>query len=523
MRKKKWITNKAKLRKALAIPALVLGIAASPVVGQVEGGELVLAQSANPPSLDAMTSSSETARNINMNIYEPLVAIDENVNPIPMLAKSIEPSEDLLTYVFPLRQGVLFHNGKEMTAEDVKASLERYREVGATRGMLDKVKEIEITGDYEVTFHMSEATPTFIEGFSSPRAPAVIIPAEEAAKPANEIEIIGTGPFKFVEFVPDDHVTLEKFADYVPNEDFDGPTGFGGKKTAYLDSAVYRIIPEAGARIAALEAGEVQWADQIPVPAAKRMSADENLNVYEARQWAFMTFIMNWNLPPTDDVNFRRAVLYAIEPEEVMAIATEGFYDLNHGWQYPGRTYNAGDIGKEIYESAHIDKAKEFLAMSDYDGEEFLILTDPNYAEHSRAAVVLAEQLKPIGINAVVKQLDWATVLKIRLTDEGWNGWTLMQGLEPFLGPYGIAAKMRGDQTHMRGTADVFEESYNRLITGKTVEDRQKAFAEIQTAIYDLVPQIKIGDVGRMQAGSARLKGFKPFRAPRLNDIWLED
>ena len=511
------------LGRAIAVAAAMLGFAATSGSAQVAGGELVLAQSANPPSLDAMTSSSESARNINMNIFEALVAIDENVDPIPMLAKSIEASDDLLTYVFPLREGVLFHNGKEMTAEDVKASLERYREMGATRGMLDKVKEIEITGPYEVTFHMSEATPTFIEGFSSPRAPAVIIPAEEAAKPANEIEIIGTGPFRFVEFVPDDHVTLERFDGYVPNEDFQGATGFGGKKTAYLDRAIYRIIPEAGARVAALEAGEVQWADQIPVPAAKRMMSDETLNVYEARQWAFMTFIMNWNLPPTDDVNFRRAVLYAIEPEEVMAIATEGFYDLNHGWQYPGRTYNAGDIGKEIYETAHPDKAREFLAQSDYAGEEFLILTDPNYAEHSRAAVVLAGQLNAIGINAVVKQHDWATVLKIRHSDEGWNGWTLMQGLEPFLGPYGMAAKMTGDKTHMRGTDPVFDEAYDRLITGKTVQDRQQAFKDIQTAIYDLVPQIKLGDVGRMQAGSARLKGFRPFRAPRLNDIWLED
>jgi peptide/nickel transport system substrate-binding protein len=502
---------------------LVAGSIGTAALAQTSGGVLVLAQSANPPSLDAMTSSSESARNINENIYETLVTIDEDVNPIPMLAKSINVSDDLLTYVFPLRQGVLFHNGKEMTAVDVKASLERFRRLGAAHGLLDKVKKIAITGKYEVTFHMSEATPTFIEGFSSPRAPAVIIPAEEAVKPADEIQIIGTGPYKFVEYRPDDHVTLEKFEDYVPNRDFEGPSGFGGNKTAFLDGAIFRIIPEAGARVAALEAAEVQWADQIPVPSAKRLKSVDGIDVYEVRRWAFLTLVLNWNLAPTDDVNFRRAVLYAIEPEEVMAIATEGFYNLDHGWQYPGRTYAAGDIGKEIYETAHIDQAKKFLTQSDYDGEEFLILTDPNYAEHSRAAVVLSGQLKAIGINAVIRQLDWASVLKIRLSNEGWNGWVLMQGLEPFLGPYGVASKMAGTQTQMRGNATVLDEGYQRLITGKTVADRQKAFADIQTSIYDVVPQIKIGDVGRMQAASSRLKGYIPFRAPRLNDIWLED
>ena len=152
---------------------MMLSLASVTVSAQTQGGEMIIAQGSNPPSLDSMTTSSEASRNINMNIYESLVTIDENVNPIPQLAKSIEASDDLMTYVFPLRQGVKFHNGKEMTARDVKASLERYRKHGATRGMLDKVKDIEITGDYEVTFHMLEATPTFIEGFSSPRAPAV--------------------------------------------------------------------------------------------------------------------------------------------------------------------------------------------------------------------------------------------------------------------------------------------------------------------------------------------------------------
>jgi peptide/nickel transport system substrate-binding protein len=136
---------------------------------------------------------------------------------------------------------------------------------------------------------------------------------------------------------------------------------------------------------------------------------------------------------------------------------------------------------------------------------------------------VLSGQLKAIGINAVIRQLDWASVLKIRLSNEGWNGWDLMQGLEPCLGPYCVASKMAGTQTQMRGNATVLDEGYQRLITGKTVADRQKAFADIHTSIYDVVPQIKIGDVGRMQAASSRLKVYIPFRAPRLNDIWLED
>src|SRR5690606_36023330 len=98
----------------------------------------------------------------------------------------------------------------------------------------------------------------------SPRAPAVIIPAEEAAKPANETDVIGTGPYKYVEYVPDSHVKLERFDGYTADESHDDIDGFGGKKTAYLDTVTFRVISEPGAAVAALEASEVHLLEQIP-------------------------------------------------------------------------------------------------------------------------------------------------------------------------------------------------------------------------------------------------------------------
>src|SRR5690606_26370816 len=134
-------------------------------------------------------------------------------------------SADGLTYVFTMRQGVKFHNGDEMRSEDVVASMERYRKVGATGNLLDPVEAIEATGDYEVTFTMKEATPTFLEAFSSPRAPAVIIPAEDKDAEPGQTSLVGTGPYRIVEYVPDSHVALEKFADYTQDDRYDGPDG----------------------------------------------------------------------------------------------------------------------------------------------------------------------------------------------------------------------------------------------------------------------------------------------------------
>ena len=414
----------ASLRKLLA--GAIFAAAASMIAGgagaQVQGGDIIVAQGSNPPSLDAMVTSSQASRNINMNMYETIYGFSDDVKPIPILAETVEISDDGLTYRFPLRRGVKFHNGKEMTAVDVKASLERYRRVGATGNMLDSVASIEITGDYEVTLKMSQVAPTFLEAFSSPRAPAVIIPAEEADAEPGKTKFTGTGPYKFVEFVPDSFVKLERFADYTADTRYAGIDGFGGKKTAYFDTVTYRIMPEGGARIAALEAGEVHVLEQIPVPAARRLASDPNIETYENMPWAFLTFIMNMNVPPTDNVKFREAVQVALNMEEISAIATEGLYNLDHGWQYPGSTYDAGDIGLEYYNQADIPRAKALLEEAGYNGEEFSILTDSNIPEHNKSAVVIAENLKAAGINVVINQVDWPTALQIRLQPEGWNG-----------------------------------------------------------------------------------------------------
>jgi peptide/nickel transport system substrate-binding protein len=505
--------------------AMALGAATSltsPAFAQKAGGDIIFAQGSNPPSLDGMVTSSQASRNITMHIYETLFGFDENIRPMPILAESVEISPDGLTYRIPLRKGVKFHNGKEMTAKDVKASLERYRKHGATAGLLNPVTSIDIAGPHEIVLKFAKATPTFLEAFASPRAPAVIIPEEETGKDPGKIEFIGTGPYKFVEYVPDSHVKLAKFADYAQDTRFKGPDGFGGKKTAYFNTITFRIMPETGARTAALEAGEIHGNEQIPVPTAKRLQNDPKFTVYENKRWGFLTFIMNLKQPPANNPKFREAVQVALKMEPIVGIATEGLFSLNHGWQYPGTTYDAGDIGKQFYNLGDAARAKALLTEAGYKGEPFSILTDTNTPEHGKSAVVIAEQLKAAGINAVINQVDWPTALKIRLQDTGWNGWTLVMGIEPYLGPVGVVATLVGNTAHFRQPDPQLDALYEELISGKTVEERQATFKKIQARLYELKGIIKIGDVGLAQATRSNVKGFKPFRFPRLYDVWFE-
>src|SRR5215204_3278484 len=151
---------------------------------QKTGGDVVIAMVQAPPSIDAHVTSAQAARNITLHIYETLYARNENAKPVPELAEGVKISEDGKTYVFPIRKGVKFHNGKDLDANDVVASLERYRKVGASAALLNAVDTIRATNSHEVTIALTETQSIFLDNLSSPRAPIAIYPAEEAAKPA---------------------------------------------------------------------------------------------------------------------------------------------------------------------------------------------------------------------------------------------------------------------------------------------------------------------------------------------------
>jgi peptide/nickel transport system substrate-binding protein len=204
-----------------------------------------------------------------------------------------------------------------------------------------------------------------------------------------------------------------------------------------------------------------------------------------------------------------------------VGIGSDGLFNLNGGWLYPGSPYDAGDIGAaDYYNKADVERAKALLAEAGYNNEPFSLLTDNTIPFHGKSAVVIAEQLKAAGINAVINQVDWPTALNVRMQDTGWNGWTLTMGIEPYLGPVAITSTLSGARPHFVKNDPVLDELYQELITGETVEARKATFAKIQAQLYTYFGIIKLGDTGQMQASRADIEGFRTFRFPRVHDIW---
>ena len=483
------------------------------------GGQVVIAIVQAPPSLDAHVTSAQVARNVCLHIFETLYARDENAKPVPELASGVTISDDGKTYVFAIRQGVKFHNGKVLDAADAAASLERYRTIGASANLLAAIDTVRATGPNELTITLKAPQSTFLDNLSSPRAPIAIYPASEAAKPANKIDYIGTGPFRFVEYSPDSHVKLTRYDGYSFNPGATGRDGFAGRTEVFLDSVVFRFMPEAGAREAAFRAGEVQFLETVDTDVAKKLGADKANTIYKALPFAFQIIKFNHALGVTGDVNFRLAAQKALDMGELMALASPDNYELDGGWVFPASAYHTLE-GAESYNKPDIAAAKALLAKSAYKGEKLTFITDPLRADQD-TATLFAERLNDIGVNVQVSVADWPTVSKMGFTPSGWNFWTHGLGIEPFEGPASVMLPWVNGLSQQKPDPEV-----DRLYAAFNAEmgqARRKAiFAQFQTRLYAQAIALKCGNYGYFQASTAKLKNFVPFRIPRMWGVWLE-
>jgi peptide/nickel transport system substrate-binding protein len=369
---------------------------------------------------------------------------------------------------------------------------------------------------------LKEPSPSFLDRLASPASPASIIPAEDGDKDLNKTSNIGTGPLQLVEWVPDRYIKLKRFEDYMPNTAFPGPSGFGGRKTEYFDTVTFRVMTEAGARVAALESGEVQLAEDIPVPAAKRIAQNPKIKIHQLDSFNMPILALNHAQAPTDKLKFRQAIQAAIDHDEVMAGGTDGLYRLDHSWVWPNNPFYS-DAGKVLYNIHDKDRAKALLKESGYAGEP-VTFNIANISFHTKFGAVILEQLKEIGINVNPQKLDWPTLVAAASGDTGWNLATAGFSSQPFLGAYAYQPLFTGPTNWGRVKSDPpMEEAWAKFNTSLDVEVRKAAWAEIQRLTYEDVLMVKLGNQGFLIGASARLQGYKPYiGAERMWDVWFE-
>ena len=514
----------AKLGMAAALTCVSVPAFAAQFKCPKVGGEFVFGQEANVNSLDQMTSSTISTRNLAMNMFETLMTRDENTAPIPELASKVDVSADGMTYTFALRQGVKFHNGKTMTSADVVASYDRYNKVGILRSMFGNVASWEAPDANTFVIRMKKAQPTFILQLSSFSVPPVIVPSENADAAPQQLKTVGTGPWQLTEFTPGSQVKMRRYDGYSANTAYEDRTGFGGYKQACFDSVTFRIVTEPGARLAGMKTGELHGVEDLPTKALADLKNDKNVTLLPLLNWWIQIALPNASFPPTDNLAFRKAVQAALDMDEIMDAASDGNYKLNVGLRYPNNP-DYTDAGKETYNQKNAALAKKYLAEAGYKGEAVTLLTNKDYPAMYNSALVMSEQMKAVGINAVLKVVDWPTSVQMALnTNKDWNFFYTGWGTQPALGgldtvqlliePGAAYKPANGDDPELFAAW----QDMNNL---PSPEGRQAAFARAQKVILEKVYAVPFGSLTKVQATRANVQGFKPFRIPRMSNVWF--
>lgn len=362
-----------------------------------QGGMLAAAQEVDPISLDPYTDANFSAVQAYEHVYESLTGYNENTNVVPALAQKWEITNGGKTYLFHLRPNVKFHNGQPMMAEDVKYSIEHVldpKTASPFRNWLSSIKEIKILDPMTVQMNLEEPSPDLLDAFAALRASA-IVPKGLAERENLKIKAIGTGPFKLVEYVPQDHITYTRNADY------------WDKPLPYLDGMTFKILTEEDARLAALRAGQVQYA-ALSAQGVAQLQKAPGITVMKAPYaWAVQHYI-NVSQKPLNDARVRRAMRMAVDTNEVIQKATYGAgvptgpiptgYD---GWALDPKTLP--------YLKADVEGARKLLAEAGYPNGGFKveIKCSPQYPEFVADTLVIQQSLAKLNIDVQVTQMEW--------------------------------------------------------------------------------------------------------------------
>ena len=486
------------------------------------GGTAVMAQAGNIPTVDPHFSGAGETRNVVTHIYEGLVALDENANAVPDLAEGFTYSPDGLSVTFRLRHGVKFHNGAEMQAADVVASLERYKRLSPNKALLAPMLSADVVDAYAVVLHLSRKAPSLVEEMASPATVLGIMPAADGVTAGGHNSNVGTGPFKLVGWVADSHATLERFAAYSPNPNYQKRDGYGGRKTAYFDRVIIRVVPEAGSRVAGLQTGEYQIVEQIPAAVAAELSSNKAVHIYDMMPWWMIVAWLNNSFAPTDNLDVRRAIQAAINQKEVMAFATQDFYRLNYSFQYPNSKWYPGPEAQPLYNQGNPAKARALLAKAGLPAPKVTLIASADFDVCTNAGIVVAEQLKAAGFVVDMRTVDHPTFTATGLKAEGWNIGICGNGIEPFLGAYAYNRLMAGRPNRMQAYTPELDAAWTQILNSDAFEQRKAGWVKLKSILHDQAMVVKLGDAGIKQAAVAKIAGFVPFRSPRLWDVWFE-
>jgi peptide/nickel transport system substrate-binding protein len=501
----------------------VLERAVTPAAVSRHGGTLIVGMAATSVvTMDPAAYSDRATETVIRNIFDGLVTRTTDNRVVLELATDYRWVDDK-TIEFDLKPGVRFHNGEDLTAEDVVFTFERIlnRDIGAQRrGFVREVGSVEETGDYTVRFNLKSPWPVFLQMLVHNQ----IVPkdylarvgdAEFARKP------MGCGPFRFVEGSLNEQIVLERFDDYYGGAEVLPPVA-----PPYLDRVIFRMMPDASARVEALLAGEVHIIQNVPSYMVSQLIGNPDITIKTTVGTRPKFMDLNVTVSPFDDVRVRQALNYAVDADRILFKVVSGYGMILPGPLSPANLYADPDLAPYSYDP---EKAIALLDEAGYrpDGISFVI---DAYGPYVEIAEAVAEQLQGLGMDVTVRTCEYNALKPLLLNCErqaflrDWGDsafdpvgyveakWqTYVEGTAAGRGNYACYSNPRVDALIEAGASEPDPEKRR-----ETYYEMQRLIREDAPAVFLYVPQ-------EIEAAFARVHNWEPSPDSRINlhDVWL--
>lgn len=495
------------MRRWGAATLFVLMVAGLLAVASAQGtkgaGTLRAGLDADPPNMDPHRSTAAVDRQVFQNLYDKLVDTDENLQIVPMLATSWTISPDGKTVTFKLRQGVKFQDGTPFNAEAVKYNIDRMLDPNfpsARRSEVRPIQKVTVVDANTVAFGLDKPYSPLLYVLTD-RAGMIVSPTEAKKAGTNfALHPVGTGPFSFVEKVPQDHVTLQRNPDYWV------------KGQPYLDRIVYRPLVDNNARIANVKSGDVDIINLVPLAQAKQLAQEAfqpgaRFKLLERGAFRWQGIWLNVTRPPFDNKLLRQAFNATIDRNAIANVVLQGA-------AYPA--YSFFPNGTPAYDPnwkippRNLALAKEKLqAAGRPNGFEFALLVTPGQEDQAIAQAVQSMAAE-VGIQTKVQLVDFGTqiqqaeALQHQATQVGWSGRPDPDfDIYPFVTKSGIGSF--NNAGYMNPRVETLLDAARLL---SDMPQRKRAYREVTQILADDLPYVWLYFPKEYKLMSTKVQGF---------------
>ncbi len=450
---------------------------------------LVVATMSETPSMGPYDHNAVAGDYMNQLVYSSLFETDADLNPVPELVDTYENTSDT-EWLFHLKQGVKFHDGGDLTSEDVVASITYAKTCPEINLYNGSILSVEAVDDYTVKMTTDGPSATLL--YDLCHHGNSIVPKEllDSGNDFNE-NPIGSGPYKFVSWKRGDSIQFEAFEDF-----YEGAPS--------IKNMTWKIIPEGSSRTIALEAGEVDMIIEVEAMDAERIESNSDLTLLKHESTAINWLMLNNEKPGLDNQNVRHAINSAINRDDLVTVAMNGMATPAYS-STPLGMLGSTDEGADTYD---VKKAQEYMDASGVDPKSVKMSIICSNDTKKRAAEVIQSNLTEIGINCEIESMDLATYLST--TAEGnytasIGGYSSSDMVSYLVGVY--HSKSIGASNKTRLNNPEIDALIDEAAATVDPEAREVILKEVTVQLNELCSQVSLYQDMYLRAYNANLEG----------------